>query len=176
MNFNINKLILISTVFLSLNILLVESGGCLGYTCNTFLNSIYDLKTSGVNLILSETTLIQNSDPSPCCLLCFKTNGCGLYQLNFTTSNCRLYSIPGILSINNNYLTYIQTSDQSSCIGISYKFNGYPASTTLSPIDLSLLLAVQDHDLNGVENALQSGAELNVRDNNGRTPLIIGKI
>jgi hypothetical protein len=175
MNLSINTFILISTTILSLNILLAESGGCLGYTCNTYLNSNYDISSSGVYLILSQTVQIQNSDPSSCCLLCFKTNGCNLYQLNFTTSKCRLYSIPGVLANNNDYLSYIQDSDQSSCIGISYKFTGYPTTTTIYPINLSLLAAVQDRNLTAVQEALANGAELNIQDNNGRTSLIIGK-
>ena len=116
---------------------------------------------------------IQNSDPSPCCLLCFKTNGCSLYQFNFTTSKCRLYSIPGILVNNNNYLSYIQASDESRCIGISYKFRWYPS--TISPIDLSLLTAVQDHDLNAAQEALANGAQLNIQDTEGRSSRIIGR-
>jgi hypothetical protein len=116
------RLIVALCSVLSIQIIIV-SAACLERTCTHMYGARYAFITAKATLIDTQVTPTIGFDPIPCCDLCLKTNGCFVYDLEFSTNVCQVYSLPSYLIDNGStgYTQFIRAGNETRCIGFSNK-------------------------------------------------------
>ena len=114
------KSILFLIVFVIFNLNRVSDAVCKSTNnCVSYFGTTYDIESSGATYIASKITPTTNYDQSPCCDLCSRTPGCGLYEFEFINMNCSVYMFPSELKDNYGYTRYLKGGNNRT-IGFSY--------------------------------------------------------
>ena len=112
-------------VFVIFNLSRVSEAACrTRNNCVSYFGTSYDIRSSGATFLASQITPTVNYDQSACCDLCSRTPGCSVYDFEFTSMNCSIYSLSSSLKNNYKYTEYLYGGNNST-IGFPYIFIGF---------------------------------------------------